>query len=360
MRLRTTCPAMPRAWTVELCSHPSGLVLVCQQCPHASEQVTATSARSAALTHLARHARCDLVPSHLRVCQCHERGCCWHPRHRGCDGPIRLLLACERGGRLWRLADACSACAAATAQAAVVPDTALARAPRQPTTTRRRKRQPRGPSAQIRVREMLSYLAAALPPGTSAAARLLALQCALRMNAAMQVRLPKGMLRSLHLNSPDPWHELEQTRWLRTTATNAASEVAAELLDAALLGQAPARNDRTRAADWALRASCPSRTGIIGPRPQLASVYLTAHADLETGNGWSDLEQMARASGSAPAELPDVLEQLSMTGLLTSWRAGPDSDDLYWNLGRTGRPQELPRTDDPEKPAYWNPPEPFA
>jgi hypothetical protein len=117
MRLRTTCPVMPRAWTVELRSHASGLVLVCQQCPHAGGQVAAASARSAALAHLARHARGAFVPIHLRVCQCHERGCRWPPRHRCCDGPIRLLLACERGGRLWRLADACGACAAATAQA---------------------------------------------------------------------------------------------------------------------------------------------------------------------------------------------------------------------------------------------------
>lgn len=131
MRLHTTCPATPRAWTVELRSHPSGLVLVCQHCTHGSRQITAPSARSAALAHLARHARGHLLPPHLRTCQCHERGCPWHARHRGCAGPIRLLLAREHGGRRWRLTDACTACAAATAHAAVVPDTVLARTPQQ-------------------------------------------------------------------------------------------------------------------------------------------------------------------------------------------------------------------------------------
>lgn len=348
MRLRTTCPVMPRAWTVELRSHTDGLVLVCHQCSHAGGQIAAASARSAALAHLARHARGDLVPLHLRICQCHERGCRWHPRHRGCDGPIRLLLACDRGGRLWRLADACGACAAATAQAAVVPETALAGVPHRPTSARRRKRQPRGPGAQTRVREILSYLAAALPPDTSAAARLLALQCALRMNAAMYVRLPKGMLRSLRLDT-DVWGELERARWLRAMPANDSREAVAELLDATLLGQAPARDDRRHAADWALRVSCPSRAGAVGPLVRLASVYLAAHADPEAGSGWSPLEQMARASGVEPAELPHVLDRLVTEGLLTAWRICPESDDVHWTPeGRKrGSREAAPQEDRP-------------
>ncbi|WP_089102864.1 hypothetical protein [Streptomyces hyaluromycini] len=333
MRLRTPCAAMPRAWTVELRPHPGGLVLVCRQCLHTGGEVTAASARSAALTHLARHARSDLVPPHLRICQCHERGCRWHRRHRGCDGPVRLLLACERGGRVWRLADACSTCAAATAQAAVVPDTALARTLRRLPTARRRKRQPRGPGEQTRVREMLSYLAAALPPGASPAARLLALQCALRANATLQVRLPQGVLRSLRLNSPGSWRELERAHWLRITPGH-AGVVVAELLDATLFSQAPARPDRMQAADWALRAGSPSAAGGIGPLPQLATVYLASHADPETGCGLNDLDQMARACGAHPTELPDTLDRLARAGLVRSWQVCPDSGDLQWTCRR--------------------------
>ncbi len=351
MRLRTTCPATPRAWTVELRSHPSGLVLVCQQCPHGSGPVTAASARSAALAHLARHARGDLLPPHLRTCQCHERGCRWHPRHRGCAGPIHLLLARERGGRVWRLADACSTCAAATAHAAVVPDTALARAPH-PTTTRRRRRQPKGPGARIRVREMLSYLAAALPESTPAAARLLALQCALRMNTTMRVRLPKGMLRSLRLDNPDPWRDLEHARWLRIGAGRAANEFVAELLDAALLSQAPAGPDRTQAADWALRATTASTAGAtVGPQLQLASLYLTANADPDTGTGLAEPGQMARACGTHPARLPNTLDQLTVTGLLTSWYACPNWGDLHWTLAYPGGDRQPVPSKDPEHPA---------
>jgi len=343
MRQRTACPATPRAWTVELRPHPSGLVLVCQHCPHGTTPITATSARSAALAHLARHARGDLRPPHLRICQCHERGCRWHSRHRGCAGPIRLLLACEHGGRLWRLVDACSACAAATAQAAVVPDTALARAPLQPTTGRRRGiRRPKGPGDRVRVREMLSYLATALPQNTSAAARLLALQCALRMNPRMQVRLPKGVLRSLRLNAASgPWRELEHARWLRPGPGNAPNEFAAELLDVTLLGQAPARPDRRHAADWALRAGS---AAAIGPLPRLASVYLAVHTDPESGSGLGELDQMARACGARPAELASTLDHLEATGLLGSWQACPDSGDLQWTLARgTGIPAGDPR-----------------
>ncbi|MET9462153.1 hypothetical protein ABZY05_45300 [Streptomyces canus] len=182
---------------------------------------------------------------------------------------------------------------------------------------------------------MLSYLAAALPEDTSAAARLLALQCALRMNTHMRVHLSKGVLRSLRLDTAEsPWHELEHARWLRTAPGGAANEIIAELLDLTLLGQAPARPDRRRSADWALRAGSSSAVRAIGPLRQLASVYLAAHADPESGTGLGDLGQMARACGIQPAELASTLDQLARTGLLESWQACPDSGDLRWTLAR--------------------------
>ncbi|MFF2024627.1 hypothetical protein ACFVW2_22840 [Streptomyces sp. NPDC058171] len=159
------------------------------------------------------------------------------------------------------------------------------------------------------------------------------------MNTRMHVRLPKGVLRSLRLDTVQgPWRELEHARWLRTLPGNAANEIVAELLDAALLGQTPARPDRMRAADWALRASSSSAAEAIGPLLQLASIYLAAHAAPEAGSGLSELDQMARTCGVSLAKLPTLLDQLAATGMLRSWQACPDSGDLHWTLarGRTG------------------------
>ena len=177
---------------------------------------------------------------------------------------------------------------------------------------------------------MLSYLAAALPADASAAARLLALQCALRMSATMEVRLSKGMLRSLRLNTtPDPWRELEHARWLRPLPENATNKIVVALLDATLLGQAPARPDRMRAADWALRVST---AGAIGPALQLAYLYIAAHTDPQTDSGLCELDQMARACGISPAALSGILRQLASTGMLNCWKICPNLEDLHWTL----------------------------
>ncbi|MDX3213969.1 hypothetical protein PV318_00120 [Streptomyces sp. ME02-6991-2B] len=74
------------------------------------------------MNHLAEHARAEPLPGHLRTCKCGELGCPWHPRHRGCDGTILILLSCSGGGRLWRLADVCRACMDVTDHAAAVPE----------------------------------------------------------------------------------------------------------------------------------------------------------------------------------------------------------------------------------------------
>ncbi|GAA2624330.1 hypothetical protein GCM10010307_10410 [Streptomyces vastus] len=115
---------------------------------------------------------------------------------------------------------------------------------------------------------MLSYLAAALPIHTGAGARLLAVQCALRMDSQGRVRLPTGVLRSLRLGrDPLPWSELEQARWLRRTPTTpgpADRMVVAQIFDEMLF--APARPDRRSAADWALRMA---KAAVRAPRTPL-------------------------------------------------------------------------------------------
>lgn len=343
MRLCTARPAVRRAWTVELRPGSGGPQLVCRQCDHRGVLLAGVSVRSAVLEHLAGHARGDVLPSYLRTCQCHERGCRWHPRHRGCAGPIRLLLACERGGRLWRLADACTACASVTEQAALVPETFQHAAVTSPNPTlRRRKRCPKGPGDQIRVREMLSYLAAALPAHVGAAARLLAVQCALRMDSEGQVRLSAGVLRSLRLDrDPLPWGELERGWWLRRTPTPtptptptapeaAARVMVAQILDGALFAQSPARPDRRRAADWALRTAGAGCADTGDPSLRLVALCLAAHADCLTGRGCVELDRIARECGLVPAALPPVLDRLGAS--FASWTVALASGDLCWEL----------------------------
>lgn len=164
MRLCATGRTVRRTWTVELRPQRGGPLMACPHCSEASRPLPlgTTSVRPTVVAHLAAHARSDALPVHLRTCQCHERGCHWHPRHRGCSGPILLVLTCERGGRLWRLTDACTACAHATAHSAIVPEAAFTASALPPPPRRRRKRG-NGPGTAVRIREMLSYLAAALP-----------------------------------------------------------------------------------------------------------------------------------------------------------------------------------------------------
>lgn len=316
MRLRYAHAGVRRTWTVELRALPGGPVLVCQQCTHHGRLSDSSSARAELLSHLASHARCDPVPPHLRTCQCHERGCSWHPRHRGCHGPVRLLLARERGGRIWRLTDACTACAAATSEAAVVPETILAAGtlPCGHPSSSRRRRRPKRPDSRTRVREMLSYLAAALPAETGATARLIALQCALRMGNSAQVLLPMGILRSLRLGTAEnPWQELEESRWLRKlpVGSELGKDVTrVQLLDSGLLGQYPARPDRLRAADWALRTASCFRMDST-PLPRLATLCLAARTDPGGDQGLAEPDHLVRECGLTTAALPTLFLRLT-------------------------------------------------
>ncbi|MET8205894.1 hypothetical protein ABZT51_07560 [Streptomyces sp. NPDC005373] len=291
-------------------------------------------ARSAALAHLARHARLDALPLHLRTCQCHERGCRWHPRHRGCSGPIVLTLAREQGGRLWRLSDVCTACAGATAHAAVVPEPQIASAPSPPQPKQPARNRSEDPGARILVRDMLSYLAAALPSPTSPQARLLALQCALRADNVGRTQLPAGLLRGMRLHSEGVWwRELEQAHWLHRPPPS-AHEATAQLLDTTLLSPRPGRRSRARAADWALRTE---RLPALRKQDfdlQLTAVVLTAHASPDTPSATADARQVARSCGLTDGQLVTALDQLTTTGVLSAWAVDPTMDDLSWQISQ--------------------------
>ncbi|WP_405593867.1 hypothetical protein OG741_37580 [Streptomyces sp. NBC_01410] len=345
MRLCTTHPPVPRTWTVELRSQRGGPVLHCPRCSPSGQLLQAASARQAALAHLARHAHSDALPAHLRICQCHERGCRWHTRHRGCAGPILLVLTRENGGRIWRLADACAACAAATPYAAVVPDTALA-APstRHPPGDKpgsgrvKRAKRRRGPSEQVRVQDMLSYLASALPTGTSPEARLLALQCVLRADNHGQVRLRFGLLRGMRLaHDPTPWHELERHRWLhlgsqQSTTCPHDQTFTAQLVDP--LTREPGRADRRSAADWALRVAFTAPLRMLPASARLTALGLAAHHSPAHARTGVETDRLSRACGTTPAELGPLLDQLVTAGTIKAWACDPHIEELHWAPSR--------------------------
>ncbi|MET7724785.1 hypothetical protein [Streptomyces mirabilis] len=180
--------------------------------------------------------------------------------------------------------------------------------------------------------EILSYLAAALPAEVSAGARLLALQCALRMNAYRHVELPAGLLRSLRIDAVEACRELERARWARVVNRLGTARVAVELLDAAVLAQSPARPDRRRAADWALRAGCPARIGGAEPHLRLSGVYLAARSDPSSGEGLSECDRILRDCGLRDQGFHGVLSRLTANGVLEGWRICPDSGDVHWTL----------------------------
>lgn len=215
----------------------------------------------------------------------------------------------------------------------MVPETSLrAAVTSSDGAARRRKRRPKGPGDQIRVREMLSYLAAALPIHTGAGARLLAVQCALRMDSQGRVRLPTGVLRSLRLGrDPLPWSELEQARWLRRTPTTPGSAgrvVVAQILDEILF--APARPDRRSAADWALRMAKSGCAGTDDPLVRLTALCLVAHTDPSAGRGCAETDRIARECGLVPGALYPVLDRMAAS--LVSWSVALASGDLRWEL----------------------------
>ena len=328
MTVRAAHPRMTRTWTVELHPEPQGPVLVCAQCPTRPHLAHGSSARSAALAHLARHARHSLLPSYLRTCQCHERGCRWHPRHRGCDGPLLLVLTCERAGRLWRLTDTCAACAGAMHHASVVPETALSDLPVIDRTRPRRRRAGAPGRERALVRDMLSLLAASLPFHTSPEARLLALQCVLRCDADGSVRLPHGLIRGMILGDAGPlWQELLDASWIRSV-TPTPPGMQARLNDP-LLGL-PGRGPRSQAAHWTLVQSSRSPLRHTGSTARLATVALQAHTQPSLRKGAADSHMLARMCGMNLHRLLVTAQGLLDSGVLQSCSL-TGGEDLAWS-----------------------------
>jgi hypothetical protein len=244
---------------------------------------------------------------------------------------VLLALTCDRGGRAWRLADAC---AAAMSHTAIVPPTLLSAGRTKPAPGKARPARnapPYGPGEQQRVREMLTDLAAALPRFSSPTARLLALQCALRADSQGRVRLPGGgFLRGMRLRGrTELWNELEHAGLLHCPV-NKPSRLEAQLLDAAALAQAPGRTARLRAAQWALRAAPLAVPPALPPAAQLTTLVLAAHTSARAG--CTDLDVLARLCGQSPQQTEDLLDRLVRSRLLAVWHHHRDNDEISWHL----------------------------
>ncbi|MPY56493.1 hypothetical protein [Streptomyces spongiae] len=137
-----------RVWTVRLDPYgrPSaGTVrLSCSRAACADQRFPGGSAagRKAAVEHVnlhLAHIRSGGGPRGEAWCACRAADCAWHtpapvaagPRGEAqsagavwCGGPVVLTVYADRAGRLWRIAEMCARCAAATADCRVL-DTAL-------------------------------------------------------------------------------------------------------------------------------------------------------------------------------------------------------------------------------------------
>lgn len=207
------------------------------------------------------------------------------------------------------------------------------------------------------MREMLSYLAAALPSGVSPAARLLALQCSLRSTPAGNVRLPAGLVRGMGIGScTTTYRELEEVHWLHSpTAPEAGREgFTAQLLDPVLRTQAPARKDRARAADWSLRCCRAKNLCRLDPLSRLLALALTAHCPDEGDRSAAPLVErvyLARICGVTPQGLGPALDRLVEACFLRQWSYSPGLEDMRWEVAQprspwcaTGTGMRMPRS----------------
>ncbi|WP_245970216.1 hypothetical protein [Streptomyces rishiriensis] len=236
-----------------------------------------------------------------------------------------LTLTRDRSGRIWRLADACGACAAATSRTAAVPETVLA--PERPAASPPPARRQLHNEAR-RVREMLTYLASALGCVTSPAARLLAVQCALRADAEGHARLAAGLLRGMRLyRRAEVWQELARDGWLELPTARAAV-MRVRLLDDAILDQAPSRGARRRAAHWALQPAPLTVPSTAAPAERLTALVLAAHTGLSGIS--ADMTVISRLCGHSCQQTGELLDRLAANGTLAAWQHQRDTDEVHW------------------------------
>jgi hypothetical protein len=179
---------------------------------------------------------------------------------------------------------------------------------------------------------MLTYLGSALPQFTSPAARLLALQCALRADTRGHVRLPVGLLRGMRLHRHrESWQELAHADWLEPPDFRALP-VRLRLLDAAVLDQRPSRRARCRAAHWALRPA-PLILPAEPPALRLTALVLATHTSDRAEHG-TEMGILTRLCGHSPQQTAELLDRLRTTRTLETWHHNRETDEVFWRLAQ--------------------------
>jgi hypothetical protein len=323
-----------RSWSVEARSRQ----VRCSNSHCPGPVLTAGGVRAAALTHLAWHARTEPLPDHLRTCECRAHGCTWHPRRRGCEGPVVLALFHRGPDRTWNLADVCHGCLKAIPQAARVPETPADPTPLpSPLPRRLPAKEPR----LERVTATLSYLAAALPD-TRADARLLALVCVMQADTRGRVVLPGGLRRGLRLRgSGEDIAALVRARWINPPAgwdnaqqPSIGGPLTVVIRDFAALGSPLCLSSRARAAvrSWCWRTLTHPCIRHAPADIRLAALAIAALADRRTDLITLDTATLEHICAPA-AEAERLVVALIHTGWIRSWNN--DGGHLRINVRHT-------------------------
>ncbi|MEU6497426.1 hypothetical protein ABZ890_44945 [Streptomyces sp. NPDC046984] len=192
----------------------------------------------------------------------------------------------------------------------------------------------------MRVQEMLTYLAAALPRVASPAARLLALQCALRADVFARVRLPAGLLRGMRLHGRrELWEELADSGWLEMPDLKPA-RLEVRLHDAAILDQIPGRRERCRAAHWALSPPPMLLPSAAPPALRLTALALAVHSSGQILHR-IDMDTLAHLCGHSPHQTAELLDRLTRAHILVAWHRHRDTDEVLWRLPDEYAPSTL-------------------
>ncbi|MER7805359.1 hypothetical protein ABTX71_34200 [Streptomyces parvulus] len=183
---------------------------------------------------------------------------------------------------------------------------------------------------------MLTYLSAALPQFTSPAARLLALQCALRSDAWGHLLVTNGLLRGMRLRGRrELWVELAQAGWLEAASTGHGS-VTVQLLDSTVLDQAPGRDARRRAAHWALQPAPVVLPAAASAALRLTALVLASYSFSSVARA-GDMDAVSRLCGHSSQQTKELLDRLVAARTLAAWHHDLDTDEVLWQF-----PQRLP------------------